>query len=295
MKKTTRLIGAVAIAMVLAIAFSGVASASQPVCPTPETETIRTVTMISCQGMVTETEKVTWESSNEDLLNNPPLGIKLFGIITIPAGEVVGKLDYKQDLKVTDGVTKFIKDMEVDTGSAPNLNVMKSIGYAQGETIGSLSHDEEVEMGIVAGASLTRRVILCPFAAAATETPLIFPGGPFTVPVLPPSCEDVKASSSMTVTDVLATTRTKVEMSESPVSLHYAVTATGSGGAGTPAKGHIAAEFSAEVEDGALFSSILFDVFKPPLGSKLTHYEKSTADGMWEFHKEMGYESRIMP
>jgi carbon monoxide dehydrogenase subunit G len=101
----------------------------------------------------------------------------------------------------------------------------------------------------------------------------------------------------MTVTDVLATTRTKVEMSESPVSLHYAVTATGSGGAGTSAQGHIAADFSAEVEDGALLSSILFDVLlgEPPLGSKLTHYEKSTANGEWEFSKEMGYESRIRP
>jgi len=84
MKKTTRLIGVIATAMVLLIAFSGVALASQPVCPTPETEMIKTVTMISCQGMVTEMEKVSWESSNEDLINNPPLG----------AEEVVGKMDY---------------------------------------------------------------------------------------------------------------------------------------------------------------------------------------------------------
>ncbi len=250
MKTTTRLmIGVVATAMVLSIAFSGVALASQPVCPPPETDKIRTVTMISCQGMVTETEKVSWETSNEDLINNPPLG----------GEEVVGKMDYYQDLKVTDGATEFVKDMDVDTGDTPNLNVMKSIGYTQGPTIGSLSHDEEVDMEIIAGASLTRREILCPFAAAATETPVLFPGGPFTVPILPPSCEDVSAGSSMTVTDVLAPTITKVEMSESPVSLHYAVTATCSGGAGTPAHGHIAADFGAEVEDGALFSSILFD------------------------------------
>ena len=295
MKKIVRLISVAAIAMALIIAFSGVALANQPVCPTPETETIKTVTQISCQGMVTEKEKVSWETSNEDLLNNPPLGIDILGIITLPVVEVVEKVDYNQDLKVTDGTTNFIKVMDVDTGSVPNLNVMKSIGYTQGETIGSLSHDEEVDMEIIAGASLTRRVILCPFAAAATETPVLFPGGPFTVPVLPPSCEDVSAGSSMMVTDVLATTRTKVEMSESPVSLHYAVTATGSGGAGTSAHGHIAADFGAEVEDGALFSSILFDVFEPPLGSKLTHYEKSTANGLWEFSKEIDYTSKIRP
>jgi len=129
MKKTTILIGVIATAMVLSIAFSGVALASQPVCPPPETDGIKTVTQISCQGMVTETEKVSWESSNENLINNPPLG----------DGEVVGKIDYYQDLKVTNGITNYIKDMDVDTKGVPNLNVMKSIGYSQGTTIGSLS------------------------------------------------------------------------------------------------------------------------------------------------------------
>ena len=128
MKKTTRLAGVVATAMVLLTAFSGVALASQPVCPTPGTETIKTVTMISCQGMVTEKEQVSWESSNEDLINNPPIVNLNFPM----TGEVVGKMDYNQDLKVTDGVTTYIKDMDVDTGSVPNLNVMKSIGYTQG-------------------------------------------------------------------------------------------------------------------------------------------------------------------
>ena len=284
MKKTTRMIGVIATAMVLLIAFSGVALASQPVCPTPETETIKTVTMISCQGMVSESEKVTWETSNEDLINNPPLGN-----IAQPLGkrEVVGKLVYKQDLKVTDGMTKFIKDIDVDTGADPNLNVMKSIGYTQGETIGSLSHDEEVGMGIVAEWDATNAVILCPFAAAAVEW-------------LPASCEDIKASSSMVVTDVLATTRTKVGMSESPVSLHYAVTATGSGGTGTPAAGSINAKFSAYVEDGSAHFTdpghcAAGDVTTYTLGSQLTHTEESSANGLWEFSKEMDYVSMIRP
>jgi hypothetical protein len=261
--------------MVLSIAFSGVALASQPVCPTPETETIKTVTMISCQGMVTEHEDVTWESSNEDLINNPPLGID----------EVVGKMDYYQDMKVTDGITTFIKDMDVDTGSVPNLNVMKSIGYSQAGTIGSLSETESVSFGVVADWTFTEDVIMCPFAAAAEE-------------LIPASCEDVEASSSMVVTEVLATTVTNVEISESPLELHYEIDATGLEGAGTPGVGHIVAEFEVYVEDG---SSDMGDHcgqgFVPgyTLGSKLTHYEKSTADGLWEFHKEMDYKSQIRP
>ena len=286
MKTTTRLISVVvAVAMVLSIAFSGVALASQPVCPTPETETIKTITQISCIGMVSEAEKLTWETSNEDLINNPPLGV--------PAGlpdskrEIVGKLSYKEDLKVTDGLTKFIKDMDVDTGADPNLNVMKSIGYVQGATIGSLSHDEDVGMGIVGDWTTTADVILCPFAAAAVEW-------------LPASCEDVKASSSMVVTDVLATTRTKVGMSESPVNLEYAITATGHGGAGTDAQGSITAKFSAYVEDGSAHWTepghcAAGDVAGYTLGSTMSYDETSTANGLWEFSKAVSYTSVIRP
>jgi len=255
-----------------------------------------------------------------------------------------------QDLKVTDGTTKFVKDMDVDTGATPNLNVMKSMGYSQGMTIGSLSHDEGVSMGLVSNCTATSGVILCPFAAAA-------------VAILPTSCEDVKASSSMVVTEVLATTITKVEMSEAPVSLHYAVTATGSGGAGTKDHGSIVAEFSVYTEEGSddcwvpgspgtgectgtvecshitnqadcehcgchwvpdkngghcVGSGTDCSQFTDPtdcercgcgwtrtpgteghctypLGSKLTHYEKSTANGFWEFSKEMDYTSIIKP
>ena len=275
MKKTIRLISAVAIAMALLIAFSGVALASQPVCPTPESRGIKSVTLISGQGMVTETEQVSWETSNENLINNPPLADM----------EVVGKMDYYQDLKITDGVTNYIKDMDVDTRGVPNLNVMKSIGYTQGATIGSLSHAETVSFGIVGEWTQTSGVILCPFAAAAEY-------------LIPASCVDVEASSSMVVTDVLATTVTKVGISESPIDMHYEVDATGSGGAGTPAVGHIAAEFSVYTEDGSSGMGDhcgLGNVWDYTLGSKLTHYEKSTADGLWEFHKEMDYTSVIRP
>ena len=276
------MIGVIAIAMALTIAFSGVALASPPVCPPIEKDTIKTVTIITCQGMVTEEESVTWDSSNEDLINSPPLH----------GQEIIGKMQYKQDLKVTDGYTNFVKDMGVDTGIAPNLNVMKSIGYVQGATIGSLSHDEDVGMGIVANFVPTAGVMLCPFASAEVAR-------------LPASCVDVDASSKMVVTEVLATTRTKVTMTDAPVSLHYEVDATGIDGAGSMARGHITATFSAYVEDGSSGPADdsdddwelceQGDAATYTLGSKLTHTEKSTANGLWEFHKEMDYTSRIRP
>jgi hypothetical protein len=260
-----KILGVTAITIIMiimmTIAFSGVASAGSPACTTPETQSISSVTMIKCVGMVTHHVNTKWESSNEDLLNSPPL----------QPGEVYGAVTYNEDLKALDGETVFIKDFGIDTGDAPNLNVMTSIGYKAG-AIGALSYDEHVGMTIIANPTATGDVILCPFASADE--------------LLPASCEEVSAGSSMVVTDVLATTITKVGITESPVSLDYGIIATGSGGAGTQAHGHIAAEFSVFAEAGSAGTD---------LGSRLTHYERSSANGEWEFSKEMGYESRIRP
>ena len=275
--KTTKLIGVVAIAMALMIVFSGAVVASRPACTTPGTETVNTVIQISCRGMVTEEESVNWESSNEDLLNSPPL----------QDGEVIGRIDYKASVKVTDGETRFVKDMGVDTGSDPNLDVMTSMGYTQGMTIGALSLDEDAGMGIVSNWANTSAVIPCQFATRAAGNKL------------PASSEDVSAGSSMLVTDVLATTRAKVGITEAPVGLHYEVTATGSGvlpeidSDGTPlAHGRIAAEFSVFALEGSAENG---DVSESTLGSRLTYYKRSTAIGLWQFHAEMDYESRIRP
>ena len=265
---------AIIMIIMMTIAFSGVASAGRPACTTPETQSISSVTMIKCVGMVTHHVNTKWESSNEDLLNSPPL----------QPNEVYGSVTYNEDLKALDGETVFIKDFGIDTGDAPNLDVMTSMGYEAGG-IGALSYDERVSMTIIANPTATRDVILCPFASAA-------------VGELPASCVEVSAGSSMMVTDVLVTTRTQVGITESPVSLHYGITATGSGGAGTPAHGRISAEFSVFAEEGSAENGGhcgLGNVSKPTLGSRLTYYERSSANGWWEFSKEMDYESRIRP
>ncbi|NQE04344.1 hypothetical protein C5S32_00600 [ANME-1 cluster archaeon GoMg1] len=275
--KTTKLMGVVAIAMALMIVFSGAVVASRPACTTPETQTINTVIQVSCRGMVTEKESVNWESSNEDLLNSPPLQDR----------EVIGRIDYTASVKVTDGETRFVKDTGVDTGSDPNLDVMTSMGYTQGMSIGALSFDEDAGMGIVSNWANTSAVIPCQFATRATGNKL------------PASSEDVSAGSSLLVTDVLATTRAKVGITEAPVGLHYEVTATGSGvlpeidSDGTPlAHGRIAAEFSVSALEGSAENG---NVSESTLGSRLTYYKRSTAIGLWQFHAGMDYESRIRP
>jgi len=78
------MIGAVVIAMVLMIAFSGVALASRNVPPTPETETLTTTTEIVCDGKVIEREKLAWECSSKNLDD------------VIKGSEKTGQIKYKE-------------------------------------------------------------------------------------------------------------------------------------------------------------------------------------------------------
>ena len=86
----------------------------------------------------------------------------------------------------SNGTTEFTKDFGVDTGTAPNLNVTKSIGYKSGD-LGSLSCDEQAGMRY-SGAS--------PPLSSTTK------------------CEEVNAYSEMVVTDVEAATETEVGITE---------------------------------------------------------------------------------
>ncbi|MCK4732696.1 MAG: hypothetical protein KAT65_09590, partial [Methanophagales archaeon] len=99
MKKRARRTDVVVMAMALMITFCGVPAASRPACPTPETQSVKTVILISCRRGVTEEVKVNWESSNKNILNRPPLQNR----------EVIGRIGYKESLKVTDGETRFVK------------------------------------------------------------------------------------------------------------------------------------------------------------------------------------------
>jgi hypothetical protein len=140
--KMKKMIAAVVIALVLMTAFSGVALASRNVQPTPETETLTITTDIICDKTVIESEQLNWESSNKDLLDNPPLA----------SGEKYGKIKYSENLISSSGDSNFYKDFKIDTSKTPNLEVTKDIGYTTGES-GSLSHAESVDMSLISSGS----------------------------------------------------------------------------------------------------------------------------------------------
>jgi hypothetical protein len=82
----------------------------------------------------------------------------------------------------------------------------------------------------------------------------------------------------MSVTEVLATTETKAQMTRTP-KLHYEICAGGVE-PGTPGEGTISAGISAFVEDRRSGKK---------LGSRLKIDYKTTVDGSFEFYKVMDF------
>ena len=280
MKKTIGLIGVVAIAMALTltIAFSGVALASPAVPPTDETEKLKITTTITCDGAVVESQSLSLEIDSGDLLDNPPLA----------NNEKYGKIGYVEKMIGSDGTTAFCKTFVVDTDTAPNLAVTKSIGYTQTEgELGSLSHVEQLGMKVIfagtaavpGGQTCTGWDVfepwkqdLCPFQ--------ICENGPNT-PAVPGSCEEVNTFSKIVMTDVQATTETKVGItgdSGEPVNLDYRISASGTG--------FVVAGVSAFVADGRGAAG---------LGSRMSYREKTIGYGEnVQFTKDIGYKS-VLP
>ena len=268
MKRTIGLIGVVAIAMALTIAFSGVALASQPVKPTKETEIIDITTDITCSGTVVESQGLSLEIGSKNLLDNPSL----------KDGEIYGGIKYDEKMIGLSGDTEFDKCFVVDTGTTPNLDVHKQIGYKQG-FLGSLSHHEQVGMKVIAAGKTTKttkkesvlpeeeeewKKKLCPFVDTTTTK-------------VPGSCEEVHVYSEMVVTNVEATTETKVGITVAPVNLNYKIDANGSG--------LVVAGVDVFVEDGIGGKD-------SALGSRLMYKEKSIGYGDFKFTKDIGYKSK---
>ena len=162
--------------------------------------------------------------------------------------EKQGQIKYSGNMIASGGVTEFTNNFEIDTGKTPNVMVTKSIGYTAdpetNSTIGKLYHIENVAMSLISKES----------------------------------CAYVAAESTMGVTEVLATTETKAQMTRTP-KLHYEIN---SGGVepGTPGEGTISAGMSAYVEDKRSGNK---------LGSELKLDYKTTVSGSFEFYKKMEF------
>ena len=97
------------------------------------------------------------------------------------------------------------------------------------------------------------------------------------LPIIPAGCEEVNAYSRLAVTDVLATIRAEVGITDDSLGLQYKIDAGGSN-EGSMATGRISAGMSVYAVDGS---------------SRLSYEERSTASGSFQFHKVMSYTSKI--
>ena len=95
------------------------------------------------------------------------------------------------------------------------------------------------------------------------------------------SFEGMNAYSKLLATNVQATTRAEVGMTNNPI-LNYKIDAGGSN-EGNMAKGRISAGLSVYAADGS----------DGGLGSILSYADRSSASGSFQFHKEMSYTSKI--
>ena len=96
-----------------------------------------------------------------------------------------------------------------------------------------------------------------------------------SLPITPASSKKMNAYSKLVATDVQATTRAEVGMTDNPV-LNYKIDAEGSN-EGSMATGRISAGMGVYVAGD----------------SKLSYEERSTASGSFQFHKVMDYTSKI--
>ncbi len=276
MKKTIGLISIVAIAMALTltIAFSGVALASPAVPSTSETEKLEIITTITCNGDVVESQSLNWEIDSGNLLDNSAKGLA--------PKEKYGKIGYNEKMIGSSGTIEFDKCFDVDTGTAPNLDVHKQIGYTAG-FLGSLSHEEQLGMKIIAAGKGSSKKS-CTQKGSTNHSEWKQDVCPFKYPckdkdAVPGSCEEVNIYSKIVMTDVQAETDTEVGITDAPVNLHYKINAVGTG--------LVIAGVSAYVADGRGADS---------LGSRMTYKEKSIGYGEnVEFTKDIGYKSVISP
>ena len=298
MNTTHRIRMIVAVAVALTIAVAGIASASPPVPNPNESSEITTSVTIECHGTVTEVESLdsAWSFIPKSSAVGP--GNASWGD-DLAQEERVAQIQYEENLKAVDGFTQFTKDFKWKGCDAPNLAVVKRLGYVEDQTsiISWVDDTENAGLTIVTEGDDERLGddvgALCVFAQDVC---------------VPPTNELVSAGSQLYMVDlVAATTRTSVTATESP-RLAHRITATGIEGYGAYVDtvlgpegtldgpygvGTISAGMKVQTMEGRGCDYDNNGTEYYPKAGDLTYEELTTAKGYWDFDKSMTYESQI--
>lgn len=209
MKHITKIL----MALVIALAFVGAASAAVLPNATPETQTISSQTVVQCDGIVMSNEQYTGMDTNQ-ALNGAPLS----------SGEVYSQNTYNNQITAVNGQTTYVKSIDVNTknqvGTGKNVATSQVLTFTGAVVVG----DESASIFNAGQATSGTDKFLCPFTSAATTTV-----PPFNEMVTLGSHFDattINQNSQMGITSVAAS-------GDVPSSINYNIGATGQGSIST--------------------------------------------------------------
>ena len=203
----------VLMALVIALAFVGAASAAILPNATPETQGITVDTIIQCDGVVTINEDYASQLSNQ-VLNGAPLA----------KGEVYSQSTYSNRISAVNGQTTYVKGVELNNknqvGDGENVatsQILEFIGVRMtGDESATIFNAGQATSGVTA--------VMCPFTVA--DNPIIPPFNEMVVLGAHYDVSNIDEASQVGITGVAKT-------GDVPSSIHMNIAATGKGAIGT--------------------------------------------------------------
>ena len=241
----------------------------------PESSALRVTTSAGCTGNLINQEELSWQQTTGNLSAIPPLG----------NCEAVNTVGYGEHTMAVGGNTTYTKTFDVDTGnktsSQDNLFVEKVVTFDATEPGGRMVSSEDVMVETVG--STVDPATGCAFGMS----PFGDQNG-----TAPAENSRVTAGSSMDVSEVSAhtsaTART-VSASSDTVEMTYSINARGldqTPGNETPAIGSASAFVDADIMTGNGGNATA-----TPLGTDLSYHDVTSVDGLFEFAKDVSYQS----
>ena len=305
-------------ALALLVILSGIAMADDAVSATRETQGITTVTHVVVYGTFTDSADVVWQSSNQDLRNNPPLNNYSDDIIQTSSGlqntnnqtwtpEAQYTMSYSEQTLADNGYIEWDKTASLDTGNKvanqDNFKVTTQFDFVSFEdAYGRATFSESLLLDAASMGSGASNRYLCPWGTGDSG-------------FIPAYCNIVEMGSSFTGSRVSMITQANerhvAASGDVPVAMSYNVALSGVGSAAAWINAHIMEGRTGNVitnyiNDAGGYTDVgvinpdmtgnlgyLYDIEYGFMQSvDLVYKEKTTASGtIQDFSKSMKYQS----
>jgi hypothetical protein len=266
----------------LLVVVIGVAFADQPVPATPETQTIMTSTTFVADGLVMETDALTWSISN-GTLNKIPLA----------AGQIQYTTAYDANIVAQAGQTTLVKTMAIDTRnkvvSQHNVKADTAVTFIATADAGNIMGTENIMLDGAGQNTTASDRMLCPFSA-------------YPVDIIPAYCNIVQMGSKydLVVGSVVTSASDPFVGTDAtvPVDLNYQINVKpyGTSAGQIPAIGSAMAYVKLHIQEARVAGTWPPNRFDAQLiqlkAEDLTYSEVTSAQGtITAFNKVMAYQS----